>query len=65
MAVMAALMLSGFAALAQSCPAPLAEARRLVLVTAKTMNAPTATMRLYERGSAASRGERAATRNRR
>jgi L,D-peptidoglycan transpeptidase YkuD (ErfK/YbiS/YcfS/YnhG family) len=52
MAVMAALTLSGVAALAQSCPAPLAEARRLVLVTAKTMNAPIATMRLYERGSA-------------
>jgi D-alanyl-D-alanine dipeptidase len=37
---------------AQSCPAPLAEAKRLVLVAAKTMNAPIATMRLYERGSA-------------
>lgn len=52
MAVMAALALSGVAALAQSCPAPLAEAKRLVLVTAKTMNAPSATMRLYERGAA-------------
>jgi L,D-peptidoglycan transpeptidase YkuD (ErfK/YbiS/YcfS/YnhG family) len=50
-AVMAALTVSGFAALAQSCPVPLAEARRLVLVTANSMNAPTATMRLYERGS--------------
>jgi L,D-peptidoglycan transpeptidase YkuD (ErfK/YbiS/YcfS/YnhG family) len=34
---------------AQSCPAPLANARRLVLVTAETMNETAATMRLYER----------------
>ena len=39
-------------ALAQSCPAPLADARRLVLVTAETMNDAAATMRLYERASA-------------
>ncbi len=37
---------------AQSCPAPLANAKRLVLVTAPTMNDWAATMRLYERGSA-------------
>lgn len=38
---------------AQSCPAPLADARRLVLVTAATMNDTSATMRLYERASPA------------
>ena len=37
----------------QSCPAPLADARRLVLVTAKAMNEPSAEMQLYERASAA------------
>jgi L,D-peptidoglycan transpeptidase YkuD (ErfK/YbiS/YcfS/YnhG family) len=37
---------------AQSCPAPLANAERLVLVTAPSMNDMTATMRLYERASA-------------
>ena len=36
----------------QSCPAPLADARRLVLVTAETMNEPAAEMQLYERASA-------------
>jgi D-alanyl-D-alanine dipeptidase len=40
------------AAHAQSCPAPLANAKRLVLVTAPSMNDMTATMRLYERASA-------------
>jgi L,D-peptidoglycan transpeptidase YkuD (ErfK/YbiS/YcfS/YnhG family) len=39
------------AARAQSCPAPLANAKRLVLVTAPTMNDMAATMRLYERAS--------------
>ena len=34
---------------AQTCPAPLAEARRLVLVTTDHLNAAAATMRLYER----------------
>ena len=37
---------------AQSCPAPLADAKRLVLVTAQTMDDASATMRLYERASA-------------
>jgi L,D-peptidoglycan transpeptidase YkuD (ErfK/YbiS/YcfS/YnhG family) len=37
---------------AQSCPAPLADAKRLVLVTAPSMNDMVATMRLYERASA-------------
>jgi L,D-peptidoglycan transpeptidase YkuD (ErfK/YbiS/YcfS/YnhG family) len=37
----------------QACPAPLAAARRLVLVTAKTMNEISAEMRLYERASPA------------
>src|SRR5471032_3008414 len=40
------------AAPAQSCPAPLASAKRLVLVTALSMNDMVGTMRLYERGSA-------------
>jgi L,D-peptidoglycan transpeptidase YkuD (ErfK/YbiS/YcfS/YnhG family) len=40
------------AAQAQSCPAPLANAKRLVLVTAPNMNDMAATMRLYERASA-------------
>jgi L,D-peptidoglycan transpeptidase YkuD (ErfK/YbiS/YcfS/YnhG family) len=38
-------------ALAQGCPAPLADATRLVLVTAATMKDSQATMRLYERTS--------------
>jgi L,D-peptidoglycan transpeptidase YkuD (ErfK/YbiS/YcfS/YnhG family) len=37
---------------AQSCPAPLGDAKRLVLVTAAGMNDVAATMRLYERASA-------------
>lgn len=37
---------------AQSCPSPLGKAKRLVLVTAETMNDVAATMRLYERASA-------------
>jgi len=40
------------AARAQSCPAPLADAKRLVLVTAPGMNDVAATMRVYERASA-------------
>ena len=51
--VIAAPALSTAPARAQSCPAPLAEAKRLVLVTAETMNDTAATMRLYERTSAA------------
>jgi hypothetical protein len=43
---------SGVAARAQSCPAPLVDAKRLVLVTAPSMNDMAATMRLYERASA-------------
>jgi L,D-peptidoglycan transpeptidase YkuD (ErfK/YbiS/YcfS/YnhG family) len=38
---------------AQSCPAPLANAKRLVLVTAETMNDTAASMRLYDRASTA------------
>ncbi len=37
---------------AQSCPAPLANAKRLVLVTTPGMNDMAATVRLYERASA-------------
>jgi L,D-peptidoglycan transpeptidase YkuD (ErfK/YbiS/YcfS/YnhG family) len=40
------------AARAQTCPAPLGNAKRLVLVTAPNMNDMAATMRLYERASA-------------
>ena len=50
--VAVATMHSGVAARAQSCPAPLADAKRLVLVTAPSMNDMAATMRLYERASA-------------
>ena len=52
---MAAMVHSAGPALAQSppttCPAPLARASRLVLVTASTMDTPAATMRLYQRAS--------------
>ena len=48
----AAAALSITPALAQSCPAPLADARRLVLVTADTMTSASAAMRLYEREAA-------------
>ena len=48
----AATAYSVAAARAQSCPAPLADAKRLVLVTAPSMNDMAATMRLYERASA-------------
>lgn len=49
----AAMALSISSVGAQSCPAPLADARRLVLVTTQTMNDTTASMRLYERTSPA------------
>jgi len=51
MAMVAASALSSEFAHGQSCPAPLADARRLVLVTAETMNDAAAAMRLYERAS--------------
>ena len=38
-------------ALAQTCPAPLADAGRLVLVTADTMNSTAATLQLFERAT--------------
>jgi L,D-peptidoglycan transpeptidase YkuD (ErfK/YbiS/YcfS/YnhG family) len=53
MVIMAALALSAASARAQSCPAPLAGAKRLVLVTAATMHDTAASMRLYERASPA------------
>lgn len=52
-AVLAASSFVSQPSFAQSCPAPLAEARRLVLVTASTMNDMAAAMRLYERSSPA------------
>jgi len=51
-AVVAVATAHSAAARAQSCPAPLANAKRLVLVTAPGMNDIAATMRLYERASA-------------
>jgi L,D-peptidoglycan transpeptidase YkuD (ErfK/YbiS/YcfS/YnhG family) len=39
------------AALAQSCPTPLAEAKRLVLVTAETMKVTAATLQMFERAA--------------
>jgi D-alanyl-D-alanine dipeptidase len=53
LAIVAALGLSAGPAFAQSCPAPLAQATRLVLVTAENMNETAATMRLYQRAEAA------------
>lgn len=37
--------------IAQACPSPLAESKRLVLVVAETMNSTAATLQLFERGS--------------
>ena len=54
LAAMAAIAVSSSAqAQPQSCPAPLDQARRLVLVTAKSMGALSAQMQLFERASAA------------
>src|ERR1044071_9494115 len=55
--MLAAVAVSGTSSIAdaqsqsQSCPVPLAGARRLVLVVAKSMNEPAADMQLYERAS--------------
>jgi L,D-peptidoglycan transpeptidase YkuD (ErfK/YbiS/YcfS/YnhG family) len=47
-----ALLLSGLAAAhGQTCPEPLASARRLVLVTAPDMNTPNATIERFERAA--------------
>lgn len=46
-----ALLLAPAAAFAQSCPAPLASANRLVLVTADGFRTSAASMRLYERAA--------------
>jgi L,D-peptidoglycan transpeptidase YkuD (ErfK/YbiS/YcfS/YnhG family) len=48
-----ALLFAPIAAQAQSCPAPLASARRLVLVVAPNMSSTTASMRRYERAAPA------------
>jgi hypothetical protein len=45
------LLLAPMAAQAQSCPAPLGRARRLVLVVADTMTGTTATLRRFERAA--------------
>ncbi len=46
-----AFTLPGGAVLAQTCPAPLAQATRLVLVTADAMNTQNARLQTFERGS--------------
>jgi L,D-peptidoglycan transpeptidase YkuD (ErfK/YbiS/YcfS/YnhG family) len=46
------LLIAPHAALAQSCPQPLAAAHRLVLVTADTMTSTTASVQRFERASA-------------
>lgn len=48
----ATLLLAASPALGQSCPAPLANARKLVLVTPDTMTATTAALRRFTRSSA-------------
>ena len=51
-AIVASLTLAAIApAVAQSCPEPLASARRLALVTAPGMDTSQATLRLYERSA--------------
>src|SRR3954447_7532651 len=50
-AMAVATVSSAAQAQSQSCPAPLKDARHLVLVTAKTMSDMSAEMRLYERAS--------------
>ena len=45
------LLLAPQAALAQSCPQPLASARRLVLVTADTLTSTTASVQRFERAA--------------
>src|SRR5215218_3438511 len=50
LAALASPLFSNFS-FAQSCPAPLASATRLVLVTADTMNVTAATLQTFERGS--------------
>lgn len=50
------------AALAQSCPEPLGQARRLVLVTADTLTSTTVNVQRFERASAMRRGKRTAER---
>lgn len=47
----ALLLLSPFPALAQTCPAPLADARKLVLVTADTLSSNTASLQRFARGT--------------
>ncbi|MCX7297951.1 MAG: hypothetical protein NTU64_14010, partial [Hyphomicrobiales bacterium] len=49
--IIAVLLLSPGLALAQGCPAPLADARKLVLVTADTMTSTTATLQRFTRAS--------------
>lgn len=46
-----AFSLSPVPVLAQACPAPLAEAKRLILVVADTMNSTAATLQLFERAA--------------
>ncbi|MEA2903028.1 MAG: hypothetical protein QOI12_415 [Alphaproteobacteria bacterium] len=47
------LMAAGVTAFGQSCPAPLAQARRLILVTAESMSTPLASVQIFERAAPA------------
>src|SRR6187200_380713 len=49
--VLAAALLVASAASAQTCPEPLAGARRLILVSSKSLTATTGTARLFERAT--------------
>jgi len=49
--VFSALLLSSVPALAQTCPAPLAEAHKLVLVTARDMASTSATVQRFSRAN--------------
>jgi hypothetical protein len=46
------LLIAPHAALAQSCPEPLGQARRLVLVTADTLTSTSASIQRFERAAA-------------
>jgi L,D-peptidoglycan transpeptidase YkuD (ErfK/YbiS/YcfS/YnhG family) len=48
---LAAVPVASASVLAQTCPAPLAGAKRLVLVTASTMNETGATLQMFERAT--------------
>jgi hypothetical protein len=53
LALSALLFVAPIVAQAQSCPQPLSDARRLVLVVADSINSTTATLRRFARASSA------------